>query len=201
MSGMTTMTTMTTNPNVKMECELVLLHHGIKGQRWGIRRFQNKNGGLTPAGRKRYAKNQPGDDAETKAKKTSGDSDEPESKESYEARKAAAVKSGTAKDVLEFKNDLTSAQRKEVKERLEWERDVSKLTPEDVDVGRAKADKFFKNVETVAGYADTAANAWNTFANYYNAFSGSDTPLPKIAREGGGGGGKKKKKKGGGDDS
>lgn len=31
-----------------------LTHHGIKGQKWGIRRFQNKNGSLTPAGRKRY---------------------------------------------------------------------------------------------------------------------------------------------------
>lgn len=31
-----------------------LYHHGIKGQRWGIRRFQNENGSLTNAGRKRY---------------------------------------------------------------------------------------------------------------------------------------------------
>ena len=32
------------------------LHHwGIKGQKWGIRRYQNKDGSLTPAGRKRYA--------------------------------------------------------------------------------------------------------------------------------------------------
>lgn len=30
-----------------------LQHHGIKGQKWGIRRFQNKDGSLTPAGRKR----------------------------------------------------------------------------------------------------------------------------------------------------
>lgn len=36
--------------------ELVLIHHGIKGQKWGIRRFQNKDGSLTPAGRKRVAK-------------------------------------------------------------------------------------------------------------------------------------------------
>ena len=29
-------------------------HHGIKGQKWGVRRFQEKDGDLTPAGRKRY---------------------------------------------------------------------------------------------------------------------------------------------------
>lgn len=33
-----------------------LYHHGTKGMRWGIRRYQNKDGSLTPAGKKRYAK-------------------------------------------------------------------------------------------------------------------------------------------------
>lgn len=32
-----------------------LRHHGIKGQKWGVRRFQNKDGSLTPAGKKRYS--------------------------------------------------------------------------------------------------------------------------------------------------
>lgn len=31
-----------------------LVHHGIKGQRWGVRRFQNEDGTLTPAGIERY---------------------------------------------------------------------------------------------------------------------------------------------------
>ena len=31
-----------------------LYHHGIKGQKWGVRRFQNKDGSLTPAGKERY---------------------------------------------------------------------------------------------------------------------------------------------------
>lgn len=31
-----------------------LYHHGIKGQKWGIRRYQNEDGSLTPAGQKRY---------------------------------------------------------------------------------------------------------------------------------------------------
>ena len=33
--------------------ETELYHHGIKGQKWGVRRFQNKNGSLTTAGKKR----------------------------------------------------------------------------------------------------------------------------------------------------
>lgn len=31
-----------------------LKHHGIKGQKWGVRRYQKKDGSLTPAGKKRY---------------------------------------------------------------------------------------------------------------------------------------------------
>lgn len=33
---------------------LYLQHHGIKGQKWGVRRYQNADGSLTEAGKKRY---------------------------------------------------------------------------------------------------------------------------------------------------
>ena len=38
-----------------MYTHLYLIHHGIKGQKWGVRRFQNKDGSLTSVGRKRYS--------------------------------------------------------------------------------------------------------------------------------------------------
>ena len=31
-----------------------LMHYGIKGQKWGVRRYQNKDGSLTAAGKNRY---------------------------------------------------------------------------------------------------------------------------------------------------
>ena len=31
-----------------------LEHHGVKGQKWGIRRYQNRDGSLTPEGKARY---------------------------------------------------------------------------------------------------------------------------------------------------
>lgn len=34
--------------------EAELYHHGIKGMKWGVRRYQNRDGTLTAAGKKRY---------------------------------------------------------------------------------------------------------------------------------------------------
>lgn len=44
-----------------------LYHHGIKGQKWGVRRYQKKDGSLTAAGKKRY-----GDDDQNEARSDTG---------------------------------------------------------------------------------------------------------------------------------
>lgn len=49
-----------------------LSHHGIKGQRWGVRRFQEEDGSLTPKGKKRELTDQEKSDRNKDLRKTVG---------------------------------------------------------------------------------------------------------------------------------
>lgn len=43
----------------RMHYENYLYHHGIPGQKWGVRRYQNEDGSLTNAGKRRYGESGP----------------------------------------------------------------------------------------------------------------------------------------------
>jgi hypothetical protein len=145
--------------------ENTLQHHGIRGQRWGIRRFQKKDGSLTSAGKKRYG----------------GPEDSVESKESYEAGKQKALKSGNATEVLKYKGDLTPQEMQSALNRINWERSMKDISNKEIAENKNKADKIFKVIDTATTRVNTAAKAWNTVANVINAFNGTDSvSLPKI---------------------
>lgn len=67
-----------------------LYHYGIKGQKWGVRHYQNKDGSRTPAGKKRYPDRQPF----VKANKTANKGQETASK--FSKRKVLNMVANTA---------------------------------------------------------------------------------------------------------
>ena len=94
-----------------------LYHFGIKGQKWGVRRFQNKDGSLTPAGKKRY------DDASNDTSKKTGLSDKQKIalKIAAGAAIAAAIVGGAhgAKKYTDVKSDkLITAKGKAIYDHL-----------------------------------------------------------------------------------
>lgn len=85
-----------------------LFHHGIKGQKWGVRRFQNKDGSLKPAGEKRYYGHNTSDSSgPSKASSSSSSSektkkpglfspDNPNAERNKKIAKAVAITAGVA---------------------------------------------------------------------------------------------------------
>ena len=150
-----------------------LQHWGIKGMRWGVRRYQNKDGSLTPKGRKRYAQLE---DEMNKLKPKSSD----DGQESYEMSKSRAVKSGSATELLRYKGDLTQQEMQSAAARIRWEQEMKQISDKETAPGKSKVDKAFETIGKVTDYAEKGFKLWNTFANVYNAFGKSAVQLPKI---------------------
>lgn len=94
--------------------EYELYHYGIKGQRWGVRRYQNKDGSLTPAGKKRMKTFQDAADFATKGKQHA-DAEYKRFNKLAEREEAKTGKTVSQKQIdsylrKEFGNDVNSKQ-------------------------------------------------------------------------------------------
>lgn len=134
-----------------MENELT--HWGIKGMRWGIRRYQNKDGTLTTAGKKRYAKEMAKLKEEERVAKNKQRTKAKLDKLDEKRREIEAIKSGKPAPKPAEKQthkpsikDMSDEELRAVVNRLNMEKMYKQLKPEQVSAGKKFADKVMKDV-------------------------------------------------------
>ena len=131
-----------------------LRHWGVKGMRWGVRRFQNKDGTLTKAGQKRYAKEMEKLKAEQKVlnnrKRTQAKINKLEElrknvddmKQEYGSKKEATQNQSTQKPSSQKKRtikDLSDDELRNRISRLEMEKRYKDLIKSEVQVDKGKS--------------------------------------------------------------
>ena len=110
-----------------------LKHWGVKGMKWGIRRYQNKDGSLTRAGKKRQVDNL---EKARQAKKAKQD----EIREREEKR-SKLLKSTDASELYKNRDLLSTEEINERLNRLNAEQRLSQLSNQTKSTGMDKVNK------------------------------------------------------------
>ena len=145
-----------------------LEHFGILGMKWGVRRFQNKNGSYTEAGRKRYNK---GNDTTEKSKEQ-----KPQKTPEEIARDKSTKKSDQVRSHSESKNlkDISDEDLQKMIRRLELEKRYSELTTPKETKKVNKGKEFITGVLTQSARAVAVAGATYVMGKALNKALGVD---------------------------
>ena len=133
-----------------------LMHWGIKGMKWGVRRYQNKDGSLTPAGKKRYDKEMAKLKEEEKIAKNKLRTQAKLNKLDEKRKEIEALKSGKpiAKSTKQHSKpsvkDMSDEELRQTVNRLLMEQQYAKLNPQQVSAGQKFIKKVMNDVVTPA---------------------------------------------------
>lgn len=149
-----------------------LTHWGIKGMKWGVRRYQNKDGTLTKAGQARYARDQRENSGKKKGDKVGNADPNRWIKEDLtRSRKLADETSGLVRNLKntndnairntpKVKMDLSSMTDKEMREQINralLERQYNDLfSPQNVSKGREHASQILETAGSVLAIGSSA---------------------------------------------
>ena len=144
-----------------------LYHHGIKGQRWGVRRYQNPDGSLTPEGVRRYGtvenfnkiqkQKSKGLIERTRDKRKMKKLRQArEQKKAWEAEKERIVNSGDKKAIASIQHELTDEQIARAVNRIAFNETVNGTNVSRLEKGAAFIDKYANTAYNIGTYAQTA---------------------------------------------
>lgn len=119
-----------------------LYHHGIKGQRWGIRRYQNPDGSLTEAGKRRQAR----DEYRTKKYVAKQEAKAEKYKAKLAKKEADKVKAKSVKDMSDEELATTIKRLQSEDQYLKLQRSIASMTPKHVSKGEAFVKHIGNNV-------------------------------------------------------
>ena len=139
-----------------------LTHWGIKGMKWGRRRYQNKDGSLTPEGKKRY--------------------DDSEGTEGVEQKKERILKSRSPKELFKNADLFSDAELQKAYNRLSLERNIANLSAGEVSKGAKFVDNVIKSGNKTSDFLVMGTKLYNNVARVLNSFDlTGEKPLPLIS--------------------
>lgn len=158
-----------------------LYHYGVRGMKWGVRRYQNKDGSLTAAGEKRYNKAVETMNDSTKstrsrerAKKTveklGGAKRTTDEKESAEETRQRMLKSTDAREIYANRHLLSTNELNERINRIDTEARLKSKIVEDhektgMDYVNDKMRNTTRTINNASNFFKSVDGAYSAIAN------------------------------------